>query len=93
MCGNLDPDEGEEEEIVKIAVMVTGFYCTTRKSRDDTCPKVCVLPVSLLVPPAIFSAGQNSRCVKSVAKLVPQRVKDEEDFWTVLFFWSTQAHN
>lgn len=51
--------------------MVTGFYSTCRKSQDDICLILCVLPLSLLVASAIFSAGQNSWCVKSVAKLVP----------------------
>lgn len=63
-----------------MSVMVTGFYSSSRKSQDDTCLILYVRPLSLLVAPAIFSAGQNSWCVKSVAKLVPQVVKDGENF-------------
>lgn len=56
------------------------FFFTRRKSQDDTCLILYVLPLSLLVAPAIFSAGQNSWCVKSVAKLVPRLVKDGDNF-------------
>lgn len=56
------------------------FFSTSRKNQDDTCPILYVLPLSLLVASAIFSAGQNSWCVKSVAKLVPRVVKDGENF-------------
>lgn len=66
--------------IIAESVMVTGFYSTSRKSQVDTCLIPYVRPVSLLVAPAIFSAGQNSGCVKSVAKLVPQVVKDGDNF-------------
>lgn len=57
--------------IIAVSAMVTGFYSTSRKSQDDTCLILYVLPLSLLVARALFSAGQNSWCVKSVAKLVP----------------------
>lgn len=76
----LTPMKRKRKEIAIIPVMVTGFYSSTRKSQDDTCPILYVLPLSLLVAPAILSAGQNSRCVKSVTKLVPRVVKDEENF-------------
>lgn len=47
--------------------------------KDDTCRRPYVYLLSLLVVPAILSAGQNSQCVKSVAKLVPRVVKDGEN--------------
>lgn len=70
--------DGDEEEERKLSgsngdIMVSVIYCTSSKSQDDT----CLIPLSLLVVPAILSAGQNSWCV---AKLVPQVGKDGEDF-------------
>lgn len=46
--------------IMALSVRVTGFYSTSRKSQDDTCLILYVRFLSLLVAPAIFSAGQNS---------------------------------
>lgn len=66
--------------ITAMSVVVTGFYSTSRKTQDDTCLIQYVLLLSLLVSLAIFSAGQNSWCVKSVAKLVLRVVKDGDNF-------------
>lgn len=86
---NLDADEEEEMENRDNSSISNGDRCcffrgggcsTRRKSQDDTCLILYVLLSSLLVAPAIFSAGQNSRCVKSVAKLVPRVVKDGDNF-------------
>ncbi len=70
-------DEGEEK---KVSAVVTRLYSTGRKSQDDTCLILYVRASSLLVVPAIFSAGQISWCVKNVAKLVPLVLKDGDNF-------------